>query len=235
MSAPDIVKIRARIRALLAKTVDAGCTEAEAETAAARARELLREHGLTEEGVLGFEIMEYRVRVTKARAETDCLMGAIARICHCECWFSVGDIREAVYFGHEPDTLIAEYMHGVVYGAVDRARTDFRQSKDYTRRRTTKTRNAAMKAFTKGFVDGLWRKLYYSQTPDAARLGRVQTALARREMAFTAGRPKKEKKIGAAFQGALERGRQQGRAVQITPGMSGAEPTRQIGYRGGAE
>lgn len=233
MTAPDILKLRARIRALLAKTVEAGCTEAEAETAAARARELMREHGLTEDNVLGFEIVELRVQVTKKPAETDCLIGVIATACSCESWFAVGDKRHAVYYGHEPDTLIADYMHAVVFGSVERARIEFRRSPEYKRRRSPKTRNAAMQAFVKGFVDGLYWKLFRGPRPDQERLTRAKAALKARAMNFQQPKEKKEKPIAAAFESALAYGAQRGRAVDIHTGMGSSEPTRQIGFRGG--
>ena len=47
MSAPDRDQMLARIRALLAKTEEAGCTEAEAHSAAAKAAELIEKYRVT--------------------------------------------------------------------------------------------------------------------------------------------------------------------------------------------
>lgn len=237
MTAPDIVKLRARIRALLAKTVDAGCTEAEAETAAARARELMREHGLTEEGLLGFEIVELHMPLTKRPAITDPLGAAIALACQCQTWFRVGDDRARVYYGFEPDTLVAEYLHEVAYAAVERARAEFRASPEYKRRRTAKTRKGAVDAFVQGFTNALICKIAPTGAPAARELEKkrkVDAALEARAISFKKGKEPPRARADA-FSGAYASGLKVGAAASIHTGMNGNEPTRQIGFRGGAE
>ncbi len=235
MSAPDIVKIRARIRALLAKTVDAGCTEAEAETAAARARELLREHGLTEDGVLGYEIVELRMPVGARRAITDPLGSAIAVASGCKTWLEIGHGRNRVYYGFEPDTLVAEYLHEVVYGVVERARVVFRGTPEYKRRRTAKTRKGLMDAFIQGLVDALVGKLLNSAPADQAeKTKKIETAFEATGTSLSKAKPSPRANSNS-FAGAYSSGRANGAAVGIHMGMGSSEPTRQIGYRGGVE
>lgn len=154
----NIDEIKARIRALLSRTVARGCTEAEAMEATKRALAMMREHGLSPEMV---ETSQAKADLSSARrAPIDRAWSAVAQVCRCVAWTERdGDGRRLCYLGRDPWPEIATWLHGIVQGAHDRAMKDFRASKAYQARRTSKTRATARRAFAEGFVEGIRRQL----------------------------------------------------------------------------
>jgi hypothetical protein len=109
----DKQSIAARVKALLAKTTENGCTEAEAMSAAAKARELMdRYHidhgevGMEEEGVYGAICRRnnYKTLLIKDR-----LSWEIAAFCDVKVWLhkQQGTIT---YFGLRPDADFAVWL-----------------------------------------------------------------------------------------------------------------------------
>lgn len=104
--------IRARIRALLAKTTASGCTEAEALAAAAKARELLETYQLSlssleieEEGVL--------LREVPADPRSAAVVGlskAIAFYCDCRAARSYPSGKSVKFLGLRSDTDLATWL-----------------------------------------------------------------------------------------------------------------------------
>lgn len=123
----------ARIRALLAKTVDNGCTEEEAMIAAAKAGELMDKYGIESSEVeIRAEKCEtggHRSRAGKkgdrerssGTSEVSLVALAIARYCQCKVWRSGAEI---MYFGLPHDVEIAVYMTDAIETAM---RTSFRK------------------------------------------------------------------------------------------------------------
>jgi hypothetical protein len=116
----DKAKVAEKVRALLAKTVDNGCTEAEAMAAAMKAQALieeyqinLSEHDLEEEGC---------IRGTAAKAKPSrfniqqALGNAIAEFSDCKVWntFEGGGYRRTdkrlVFFGLRSDVELANWL-----------------------------------------------------------------------------------------------------------------------------
>lgn len=218
--------IKARIRALMARTTANGCTEAEAMAAAERAMAMMREHGLSPDLV---ECGEQRVRLGRLKMHPmDRLWGAVAHVCRCQVWrHSNGQDAWIVYFGREPWPEIAAWLHGVIQGAHDRGLREYRKTPVYKARRTAKTRAAWSKAWSEGFVLGVARKLDAMLLPseDEARdadLALAQRALDKRQMAF--GKAKaipplsKDRRLAAA-RGA---GHSSGRGTQLNWGVGQA-------------
>lgn len=123
----------ARIRALLAKTVENGCTEDEALAAAAKAGELMDRYGI--------ESSEVEIRAEKCDAgafrsragkkgtkertngvsEVLHVTSAIARFCACRVYRSGPEVR---YFGLPSDVEVAVYLTDTVEAAM---RSSFRR------------------------------------------------------------------------------------------------------------
>lgn len=123
----------ARIRALLAKTVDNGCTEEEAMAAAAKAGELMDKWGVAASEVeIRAEKCEtggHRSRAGKTgdrerssgTSEVAMVAMAIAGYCQCKVWRSGTEIN---YFGLPHDVEIAVYMTDAIETTM---RTSFRK------------------------------------------------------------------------------------------------------------
>jgi hypothetical protein len=123
----------ARIRALLAKTVENGCTEEEAMAAAAKAGELMDRYGIESSEVeIRAEKCQpgaYRSRAGKKGqkerssgvSEVKSVASAIARFCSCRVYRNEAELR---YFGLPSDVEIAIYMTDAIETAM---RTSFRR------------------------------------------------------------------------------------------------------------
>lgn len=105
-----------RIRALLAKTVDNGCTESEALAAAVKVGELMDRYGITYSDL---ELKSERCRkhtATDRYHDVNLVSAAIGRFCSCDAWFNGGGIT---YFGFTIDVLIANYLTSLCRSAME--------------------------------------------------------------------------------------------------------------------
>lgn len=105
-------KLLAKIRALLAKTIEQGCTEEEALAALAKARAMMDAYEVTEA-----ELQLTRVEAAILRSEPPgsrdphniktSLAPAVARFCDCRVW---RDVDGLVFCGLRPDTQFATWL-----------------------------------------------------------------------------------------------------------------------------
>lgn len=155
----DMEGIKARIRALRSKTIENGCTEAEALAAAEKVMALLQQHRLED---WQDAVAEEEVQLgSSRRSALSPLFGVVAWVCHCQAMYVARPGRlSLIYLGRDPWPEAAGYLHAVVQGAAKRATADFRLTDTYRRRRKPATRARAQKHFLEGFVSGLTRKLF---------------------------------------------------------------------------
>src|SRR5208282_2593220 len=104
-----------RIRALSAKTVASGCTEAEALAAASLLARLIDKYGFTPADL--DDPLEALTEASMAASRTargnHFFAVAIAAFCDCKVFVRVakfGRDKEVVFFGHETDVLMCKYM-----------------------------------------------------------------------------------------------------------------------------
>ena len=119
-----LASVSRKIKALLQRTQEAGCTEAEAAAAAGKAHELLAKYQLSlseldlkEEGTC-----QTKVKVSGLEIERN-LMGAVAGYCDCKVWRhreSRGDIGTVVFLGLKSDAFFAECLLASLTGFVQR-------------------------------------------------------------------------------------------------------------------
>jgi len=146
--------LAAKIAALRAKTVRAGCTEAEALAAAELAARLMAEHGLS----------EAEIGISEARSTADpersawrlTLTGAIAQVTNTAGLF---DGRAVLFVGRDPGPEIALYLRDLCFRAVEREVAWFRETEWFRRRRTKATRRRALEDFRSGLVARLSLRL----------------------------------------------------------------------------
>jgi hypothetical protein len=132
----ELAKVKARIKALMERTVDRGCSEQEAIVAAGMVGKLLQQYNLN--------MSEIDVREEKCitvRATTDSMtrneMWAVAfeigKFCSCKVWYTGGHgVRGTYhYFGHESDAQMAEYLFRVVSEAIRSGTEVFKRSATY--------------------------------------------------------------------------------------------------------
>jgi hypothetical protein len=197
----ELAKVKARIRALAAKTVDRGCSEAEALAAAAKVGELLDVYGLSMSEVeLREEACVERRIGNQGPAGTALrwLLPALLRFCECRGW--TDGRHEIVLFGLEPDVQMAEYLLHVIAGALRWEENRYRVGRDYLEASRRHTPQAVLRSFRYGFGDRVAKRL------DAMSAARSAEQAARREAAMgrsasTALVLAKERKVEEGFRG----------------------------------
>ena len=194
----ELSKVKARIRALAAKTVERGCSEAEAMLAAAKVGELLEVYGLSMGEVELREEACVQTRLAAhgpGRLALRWLFPSVLRFCECRGW--TDGRQDFVLFGLEPDVQMAEYLLRVIEGALAWEEARYRRSADYLASRLSA--QAVLRSFRYGFADRVAKRL------DAMAGERQQAAEARRHAApageggSTALVVAKERKVEAGF------------------------------------
>jgi hypothetical protein len=156
-------KLKLRIQALRAKTIDNGCTEEEALSAAAKVAELLDRHDLSLTDIeLRAAPCERRAYEThrKKRIPLDDCIGAIAHFCDCRVWREKNAAGENsyVFFGLRSDIEVAHYLADLIDSAVRAELGRFKTSADYGRFRHQQ-RHLANTSFALGMVASIADKL----------------------------------------------------------------------------
>lgn len=147
--------IRERVRKLRQMTEANGCTEAEAMSAAAKAAEMMRQHGLSEAEIeMDFDgrPAAYKGKSCRQKLWTTaawCTNSAVIVL-------PDGAGRTRICFiGETPGPDIAHYLSDVCNRAVNREVRAFKASKAYRRRRTLSTKRHAVADFTSAMVNRL--------------------------------------------------------------------------------
>ncbi len=156
-------KLKTRIQALRAKTIDNGCTEDEALSAAAKVAELLDRYDLSltdvEIRAAPCERREYETHRKKRIPLDDCI-GAVANFCDCRVWREKQPGGEAryVFFGLRSDIEVAHYLTGLIDGAVRSELGRYKTTAEYRRFRHQE-RHLANASFALGMVASIADKL----------------------------------------------------------------------------
>lgn len=159
----NLDRLRTRIQGLRAKTIDNGCTEAEALAAAAKVAELLDRYDLSLTDVeirdAPCERREYETYRKKRIPLDDCI-GAIAAFCDCRVWREKNESGEAryVFFGLRSDIEVAHYLAELIDGAVRSELGRYKTTPDYRRFRH-QDRHLANASFSLGMVASIADKL----------------------------------------------------------------------------
>jgi hypothetical protein len=193
--------VKGRIRALAAKTVERGCSEAEALAAAAKVGELLEVYGLSMSEVeLREEACVQRRLATTGpqRLALRWLFPALLRFCECRGW--TDGRADFVLYGLEPDVQLADYLLRVIEGALAWEEVQYRLSPDYLRSRATP--QTRLRSFRYGFADRLAKRLdaMVGEREAAAEARRAAAAPAAAS-ASTALVLAKEKKVEEGLRG----------------------------------
>ena len=226
----DRRKLRETFQSLNSRTTDRGCTEAEAMAAAEKVSELLSKHGISSSDDLEFE--ELAITIGQ-RSVVDRLWSHVATFCHCKAWYcGQGRSWDFVYFGRWNDVIVAEYLHELLVRHMANAVKAFKATAEYKRRRSTKTRSEAVKAFKEGLARALGDKLWEIQWRRVPKvegtnhtalvlspLTPVEEALDRRNMQFSTKPLKPVKSAGKSFDSERISGHIAARNIDIHAGV----------------
>lgn len=162
----EIDKIKVKIFNLLQKTVENGCTEAEAMAAARKAGQLMDHYQLsmTDIQIRNSECVTHYVSTHSVnRSPIDSCVMALARYCDVKIWFSKGDrcsrssSRYGV-FGLKSDTELFDYLFNVIRVAMDSELKKFQRTDNY-RHLPKGHKLSATKSFLRGMASGISHKL----------------------------------------------------------------------------
>lgn len=219
-------RIAARIRALLAKTVENGCTEDEAVAAAAKAAEMLARHNLT--------IDEVQIRESKFKEHSeryDDILGertwivadAIAHLVECRYWRSNPGVHPVsiTFFGFDHEVEIAQYLMAICVRALQDglSRTNRRNG---LLRPTIRTSKA--KAFLDGMVQRLAERIRALKPPPPTGKGLVVLKQELIDAELTNNGVKMRKlsgRLSRDFDSEFMRGRAAGDKVSLNEGLRG--------------
>jgi hypothetical protein len=225
--------LKARIQALRAKTVDNGCTESEA-MSAAKVAELLDRYDLSLSDVeireAACERREFETH-RKKRVPLDGCVGAVAYFCDCRVWREKNAAGEAryVFFGLRSDVEVAHYLTELIDGAVRSELGHYKTSKAYQKFRHNE-RHLANGSFTFGMVGSIAEKLVaMKDARDAANAGTgralvvVKTAVVDAELAKLNLRLRRQRSTSRMIsESAYEAGGAAGASLAINPGLKRA-------------
>ena len=159
----ELDKVLSRIQALRGKTVEQGCTEAEALLAASKVAELLDQYGLTlsEIDMKGQSCAGEGIETNRRRrSPLDECAGSIAGFCDCRSWYEItpqGNIRH-IFFGLPADVAGARYLYEKIEEAFETETAQFKRSELYDTHPSTKRRSATT-SFQAGLGHGICAKL----------------------------------------------------------------------------
>lgn len=155
--------IIAKIQALLAKTADNGCTEAEAMLATQKASELMNAYRIS---MTDIEIRDEPVTQSdiespnkSRRAPADWCIMSIAAFTGTKTWYRSNRYthRCVTFFGLEADVAFASYLYKMVNGAVASATDAYKQTDDY---RADWNKRAATQSFQLGMARRINTRLH---------------------------------------------------------------------------
>jgi hypothetical protein len=195
----ELAKVKGRIRALTARTVERGCSEAEALAAAAKVGELLEVYGLSMSEVTLREeaCIQHRVTIPgPQRLALRWLYPALLRFTECRGW--TDGRADFILYGLEPDVQMAEYLLRVAEGALAYEEARYRATPEYLKSRATP--QTRLRSFRYGFADRLGKRLEeLIEARAAAAEARREAAPAPQATASTALVLAKEKKVEEGF------------------------------------
>lgn len=224
-------RVKALIRALLAKTVAKGCTEDEAAAAAAKAAELMAQYELTFEDAqqvrdeaIGKSGKAYG-RTSRLHEATD-LWYPVSRFTTTKCYFSGPEIT---FFGQRQDVELAHYLLDLFVNCAEAEWQSFR------RRGRGDTDIRGRKSFMRGLIHRLSERLTELRRArdaqaQAAPTGNALVVLkgqlvteryAQHAKALRIRSSGSSRRIGVTSAGNYQAGQAAGSRVNITTGVGG--------------
>jgi len=146
----DLTKIKARILALSAKTIQNGCTEEEAMAAITMVGKLLQQYNLSMDEV---ELRAEKCATlkidsgSKMRGGVYFAASAIGAFTGCKVWVSRAGNLTYCFFGQESDLLMAKYLYDVITCAIDTETSKFKKTPEY---QMSLSKKGATSSFTIG-------------------------------------------------------------------------------------
>ena len=162
----------AKVKALLAMTVDNGCTEAEAMSALAKARAIMDADGIDDVDLaFGGEKVEANAKAASDRDRIrERLFGSVGRFCGCRSW--TGSFEQLIFCGLASETIFAHWLLDMLADFVARELASYLQRTPGISR----VRRRETEAFTAGCCDRICDRLE-ALAPKSTELALARNAL----------------------------------------------------------
>ncbi len=220
-------KIAARIRALLAKTVENGCTEDEAVAAAQKAAEMLARYNLTVDEVKLRESPFSRHRERHDDEVGDRLWkiaDALAELTGVRYWAArAGEPAEINFFGFAHEVDVAKYLLEICARAM---RAEYRRIGTDLRLLTPVRRRWKLSAFLDGMSDTLASRLKALKEPAKMGTGLVVLRDSLIDAAIPFKLESRQTRRSRDFERTYRDGMQAGERVPLNPGITGSQQSR---------
>ena len=171
----NLETIKNRIRALAAKTVENGCTEAEALSAMEMVGKLLNQYNLNMTQV-ELEAEEYQTKVVDTGRKQRhvvyfCLM-AIAGFTGTKIWFTRSNTNlKYTFFGQASDVLMANYLYDLIVSAIDGETARFKKTDVW---QNAPNRKGASTSFQMGMATRINQRLKQLAKENSAEISRAR-------------------------------------------------------------
>lgn len=126
-------KIKAKIKALLSRTVDRGATENEAKIALEKATKLMTKYQITQHDLKTYsddKIEEKTIEISRQSVYMRSLLASICGCFDCESYYTSGT-KMVTIFGYKTDIDMTEYIANVVFTALENEINKYKRSEDF--------------------------------------------------------------------------------------------------------
>ncbi len=223
----DNETIKKRIRALLDKTIENGCTAEEAVAAAAKAAELMRKYNIDKNEI---EIMfvEYKLDVGNRSVRSN-LWPIVIYYTNTRAIYDSAS-NKMIFFGKYPWPEIASYLLDVCDHAIVNEVKRFKKLPTFTKRPTVLAKKRAVSDFTISLINRLDDKirLLFGGTISQEEQRNVEEYLEKKYLGETT--PTKLPPKTQAYADAAADGWRAGENVNISHGVNGTEDFKKLQY-----
>src|ERR1700691_1457525 len=158
----DIEKVKAKIRALMSKTSDRGCSEHEAQSAMTKAGELLSQYDLS---ITEIDIKEsncitviYDCKSKHMPIWTKYCLGSMAEFCSLKCWYAKDFNKNIIikFFGIPEDCYMSIFLCNLINNSIQKEVLEFKNSETFLE---SKRFGYPCKTLTNSFQQGMSTRL----------------------------------------------------------------------------
>ncbi|CAL2095837.1 conserved protein of unknown function [Tenacibaculum sp. 190524A02b] len=153
-------KIKAKIKALLAKTTDNGASKEEMEAALSKANQLMvsffiSEHDLKDPYIAEKCVLK-EVPLVKSGYDLTNFYNSLTRLFDCHYYYNS---KRIAFFGFEEDTELCGYFYNFIVKTCLKEKAKYMKSKDYAYLKQLYHGRTLAASFIKGFINGISSKM----------------------------------------------------------------------------
>lgn len=159
-----IESVSKKIKALLSKTVENGCSESEALSSAKKAQELLNKHGLSmseiEYRASDFETLEINTN-KKSRDYMYRLINSISYFTDCYSYYNHGKYStlKYIFFGEKTSTEVANFMFDLLKNSIEFETNNYKNSEEFEELQSYYSTRTILNSFRTGMAIRLAERL----------------------------------------------------------------------------